>query len=46
MEMSLKTGFPKIFFPSPKKSELPKIWGEGGAAAPLGSPARTPVSEY
>ena len=37
MEMSLKTGFPKIFFPSPKKSELPKIWGEGGGGLQLPS---------
>ena len=40
MEMSLKTGFAQIFSCCPKNLSCPKF---GGAAAPLGRPARTPM---
>ena len=40
MEKSLKTGFAKIFSCYPKSLSCPKF---GGAAAPLGPPARTPM---
>ena len=38
METSLKAGLAQIFSCCPKKSELPKIWGGGGAAVPLAPP--------
>ena len=44
METSLTTGFAQIFSRCPKKSELPKIWGGGGVAAPLAPTARTPMA--
>ena len=31
------------FLSLPKKSELRKIWGGGGDAAPLAPPVRTPM---
>ena len=40
METSLKTGFAQIFSRCPKNLSCPKF---GGAAAPLASPARTPM---
>ena len=40
METSLKPGFAQIFSCSPKKSELPKIWG---GCSPPRPPARTPM---
>ena len=40
METSLKTGFAQIFSCCPKNLSCPNF---GGAAAPLASPARTPM---
>ena len=36
METSLKTGFAQIFSRCPRKSELPKIWGDGSPPRPPG----------
>ena len=40
MKTSLKAGFAQIFSCCPKNLSCPKF---GGAAAPLASPARTPM---
>ena len=40
METSLKTGFAQIFSCCPKNLSCPNF---GGAAAPLATPARTPM---
>ena len=42
METSLKTGFAQVFSCYPKNLSCPNF---GGAAAPLGPPARTPMFE-
>ena len=47
MEMSLKTGFAPIFSCCPKNLSCPKFEGlGGGAAAPLVTPARTPMEPH
>ena len=47
MEMSLKTGFAPIFSCCPKNLSCPKFEGVGGgAAAPLVTPARTPMEPH
>ena len=42
METSLKTGFAQVFSCCPKNLSCPNF---GGAAAPLASPVRTPMSK-